>query len=71
MWDDAQPYYAIFLEEQDGSNEPLLKDFLSALEHELGEQNVEYAAKRESGRLGPVRAIMIPPGTWHQWDRST
>jgi hypothetical protein len=30
---------------------------------------VEYEAKRSSGRLGPVRAELIPAGTWAAWDR--
>ena len=34
----------------------LLRRFLAALDRALGEQNIEYAAKRTSGRLGPVRA---------------
>ena len=29
----------------------------------------EYAAKRESGRLGALRAALIPAGAWAKWDR--
>ncbi|HEY2909135.1 MAG TPA: GH3 auxin-responsive promoter family protein, partial [Gemmataceae bacterium] len=30
---------------------------------------IEYAAKRESRRLGPIRAAIVPGGTWAKWDR--
>lgn len=69
VWDDRQPYYAIFLEEPDADDEGLLKKFLAEFDSQLGAQNVEYAAKRESGRLGPLRADLIPAGTWAKWDR--
>lgn len=69
MWDDRQPYYAIFLEETDCADEPRLRRFLASLDAQLGVENVEYAAKRESGRLGALRAAVIPTGTWGKWDR--
>ncbi len=69
VWDDKQPHYGIFLERQDMEDEALLKRFLDALEKQLGEQNIEYEAKRESGRLGPVQAMPIPNGTWAKWDK--
>ena len=34
----------------------------------LSTANTEYAAKRTSRRLGPVRAETLPPGTWSDWD---
>lgn len=69
IWDDRQPYYAIFLEEPDAADESRLKKFLAAFDSQLGTENVEYAAKRESGRLGALRATIIPAGTWAKWDR--
>jgi hypothetical protein len=68
-WDDAQPYYGLFLEEPDAADPALLRRFLMALDQALGEQNIEYEAKRASGRLGPVRAHLLPAGFWAQWDR--
>jgi hypothetical protein len=70
IWNETQPYYGLFLEEQDAADEPLLNRFLREFDARLGEENVEYAAKRESGRLGPVRAELIPAGTWAAWDRA-
>jgi hypothetical protein len=69
VWDEQQPYYAIFLEEGDAADESRLKHFLSAFDTQLGVENVEYAAKRESGRLGALRAAIIPAGAWSKWDR--
>jgi hypothetical protein len=69
IWDETQPYYGLFLEEPDAADESRLHQFLSEFDQQLGVENVEYAAKRESGRLGPVRALLIPAGAWHAWDR--
>jgi hypothetical protein len=69
IWDDRQPYYGLFLEEPDVTDETLLRRFLLEVDKQLGEENVEYAAKRESGRLGPLRAEIIPAGAWSAWDR--
>jgi hypothetical protein len=69
VWDDAAPYYGMFLEEPDALDRALLGRFLAEVDRELGEQNIEYAAKRASGRLGPLRAELLPPGTWADWDR--
>ena len=33
------------------------------------EANLEYAGKRASLRLGPVRLELIPTGAWARWDR--
>jgi hypothetical protein len=68
VWDETVPYYAIFLEEPDAADEGRLREFLRQLDRALGEENIEYAAKRESGRLGPVRAAIVPTGTWAAWD---
>jgi hypothetical protein len=70
IWHDARPYYGLFLEEPDAANEGSLKQFLAEFDRQLGEENVEYAAKRESGRLGPPRAVLIPAGSWSAWDRA-
>jgi hypothetical protein len=68
-WDDVQPYYGLFLEEPDTRDTALLRRFLLALDLALGENNMEYEAKRTSGRLGTVRVHILPAGFWAQWDR--
>ena len=70
VWDDAKPFYGLFLEEPDAVDEVGLKRFLTEYDRVLGELNIEYAAKREGGRLGPVRAFVLAAGTWAAWDRA-
>jgi hypothetical protein len=36
---------------------------------ELQQLNCEYAEKRASGRLAPLRPLMLPPGAWAAWIR--
>ena len=68
-WDDVQPYYGLFIEEQDARDPALLRRFILALDLALGENNIEYEAKRASGRLGAIRTHLLPAGTWATWDR--
>jgi GH3 auxin-responsive promoter len=68
IWHDERPYYGLFLEERDIRDVRELRAFVSALDAELGVQNVEYAAKRESGRLGELRVQVLPAGAWATWD---
>jgi hypothetical protein len=66
VWDDRQPHYAIFLEKRDSDDVPT---FLTDLENELRTRNIEYDARRESGRLGPLQMRVVPDGFWHAYDR--
>jgi hypothetical protein len=68
-WDEELPYYGLFVERGDLTGAAQGLALAAALEHRLGQVNVEYAAKRESLRLGPVRLEMVPTGTWQEWDR--
>ncbi|MFO0935648.1 MAG: GH3 auxin-responsive promoter family protein [Gemmataceae bacterium] len=67
VWDDRQPYYGLFVEDADAK---VPTGFVSEFDSELGRNNIEYAAKRESGRLGPVRLHSLPAGFWSEWDRN-
>jgi hypothetical protein len=67
-WDDP-PYYALLVEEGDLSNESVAERLASAVEAELRLQNVEYVTKRDSLRLGAVRILPIPNGSWAQFQR--
>jgi hypothetical protein len=67
VWHDDQPYYGLYLEEGGLPRETALR-LTQALEQRLREVNVEYASKRESQRLGPLRLRVLPPGTWQAWD---
>jgi len=68
-WDESRPYYGVFAEECDWPANRDATPFLHALEKSLGDQNIEYDAKRQSGRLGPVRLMVVPTGVWAKWDR--
>src|SRR5262249_56305562 len=39
-----------------------------AVERRLAEINIEYASKRDTGRLGPVRLALLADHTWAHWD---
>jgi hypothetical protein len=68
-WDDRQPYYGLFVEEGDALTGSRGAEFLDALEASLCEHNSEYESKRASGRLGPVRLVVVRQGFWAEWDR--
>ncbi|MGL4421201.1 MAG: GH3 auxin-responsive promoter family protein, partial [Gemmataceae bacterium] len=55
VWDEAKPYYGIYVESDDGGTGGTAEQFLRKLDAQLQEQNLEYAAKRDSGRLAPPR----------------
>jgi GH3 auxin-responsive promoter len=69
-WDDVQPYYGLFIERGDLTNIDQGIDMAQRLERHLSELNIEYAGKRDSRRLGPVRLELIATGAWHKWDRA-
>jgi hypothetical protein len=68
-WDDEQPYYGLFLERGDVQDRQQGLTLTEALELRLREVNIEYAAKRESRRLGAVRLQLLRSGAWAEWDR--
>ncbi len=68
-WDDELPYYGLFLERGDLPGDEQGTRLAERLDTRLAEMNSEYAAKRQSLRLGAVRLALLPPGTWQTWDR--
>lgn len=69
VWQDDRPYYALFVEDPGPSEQDRLRAYVQAFEAALQRLNIEYEAKRQSGRLGPLQALLLPPGTWSQWDQ--
>lgn len=67
-WDDALPYYGLFLERGEMPEEAA-KHLAAGLDDELKQINVEYQSKRDSQRLGALRIEWLPPGFWQNWDR--
>jgi hypothetical protein len=68
IWDDP-PYYALLVEEGDLAGAGKSETLANAVERELRRQNVEYVCKRDSLRLGPVRILAIPNGSWAEFQR--
>lgn len=68
-WNDEQPYYGLFVERGDVNGREQAVKLIQALEKRLCDVNIEYASKRESQRLGPIRLEIIPTGAWQIWDR--
>jgi hypothetical protein len=67
-WDDEKPFYGLFIERSDLASREQGIVVTQALEKRLAEINIEYAAKRESRRLGPLRLFLLPAQSWQQWD---
>jgi hypothetical protein len=59
------PFYRVYME-QDQHNSAGLA---TGMEEELCQLNIEYAAKRNSNRLGPIQLIQLPTGSLAQWER--
>jgi hypothetical protein len=68
-WDDELPFYGLFIERGDLASKEQGVDLTQALEGRLTQINIEYASKRESQRLGPMRLFLLPTHFWQQWDR--
>jgi hypothetical protein len=67
--DFEQPYYGLFVERGDLAGSDSGPRLAGRLDERLCELNVEYASKRDSGRLGALRVEALPPGFWARWDR--
>jgi hypothetical protein len=68
-WDDETPFYGLFIERADLTNRDEGVRLTQALEQRLAHLNIEYASKRESQRLGPMRLFLLPEQSWQRWDR--
>lgn len=69
-WDDRMPYYGLFLERGDLTTLEAGHILAERLDQGLQAANIEYAAKRQSLRLGPLQLKVVPTGTWVEWDRN-
>jgi hypothetical protein len=68
-FEETQPYYGLFVEADDLPAAGSADAVATAVDRYLRVSNIEYDAKRESGRLGPVRPLLLPRGSWADWDR--
>ena len=68
-WDDEMPFYGLFLERSDLAGRDQGVQLTRLLESRLSAINIEYASKRESRRLGPMRLFLLAAQSWLEWDR--
>jgi hypothetical protein len=62
------PYYGLFVERAD-PDEHTARQMADKLDAKLRGANIEYASKRDTGRLGAVRPEWVADGFWQEWDR--
>lgn len=67
-WGDP-PSYVLLVESHDLPGGDRGGRLAAEVEARLRELNIEYAAKRDSLRLGPVRTILVPDGSWVEFQR--
>lgn len=59
--DETRSAYRLYIESE--ANMDCASALAADIERGLGERNIEYRAKRESGRLGPLSLVWLKPGT--------
>jgi hypothetical protein len=62
------PYYSMLIETTDLPSGQV-NQLAEAVDVQLRIHNIEYASKRDSLRLGPVRTMHLPEGSWVQFQR--
>ncbi|MCP4249808.1 MAG: GH3 auxin-responsive promoter family protein [bacterium] len=65
QWDDP-PFYRLHLDERAVGDRGQAVGLADELERRLREVNIEYASKRDTGRLGGVQVNLVPPGFLEQ-----
>ncbi len=68
--DELAPHYDLFVERPDLRSLEQGMKLAQRLDERLAQLNVEYAARRESRRLGAVRLQLLRGGAWQEWDHT-
>jgi hypothetical protein len=63
------PFYALLVEAPDVATPGAADHLAASVEEHLRSRNVEYASKRDTLRLGPVRTILLPEGAWLEFQK--
>jgi hypothetical protein len=63
------PFYSLLVEEGDLPSPGTSIHLAEGVDQQLRSHNVEYANKRETLRLGPVRTICLPDGSWIEFQK--
>lgn len=70
VWEkDQSVCYGLFVEAGDLGKVGRGEALAASVDRYLREFNVEYDAKRVSGRLGPLRLRLLVEGAWSDWDQ--
>ncbi len=67
-WGDP-PHYNLLVEESDLPDSSALDRLTTEVEDRLRKVNLEYENKRDTLRLGPIRPVRIPTGSWADFQR--
>ncbi len=67
QWSDP-PFYRLYVERPSGTAEDWPALLATTLDNRLQGINIEYASKRNSGRLGSIEACCVAPGTFKMLD---
>jgi hypothetical protein len=67
-WDEQAPYYSLLLEEGECGAKKSGRRLAEEVDGRLAEANIEYEETRASGRVGPVRIKIVPPGALTAFD---
>ncbi|QDU59667.1 GH3 auxin-responsive promoter [Planctomycetes bacterium Pan216] len=68
--EQTPPYYALLVEQQDIANSEQASTFLTSVDRWLCDHNVMYQGKRADRYLGPPRLVVIPQGSWREYDQA-
>ena len=63
------PFYGLLVESSDLPSADLGQLLARVVEEQLRAQNIEYANKRDTLRLGPVCTILLADGSWAEFQR--
>jgi hypothetical protein len=63
------PYYSLLVEEDDLDGADAIARLAAAVEAELRRQNLEYANRQDTRRLGPARVVRIRRGSWSDFQK--
>src|SRR5262249_53493293 len=63
------PSYVLLVEDGDLPSDDLAGKLAQKVEEQVQSRNIEYASKRETLRLGPVRIIRLADGSWMEFQR--
>ncbi len=63
------PYYCLLVESADLADPAAPAKLAQAVDEQLRTQNIEYANRRDTRRLDPVRTIRLPDGSWLEFQR--